>query len=196
MPTIDDVKHAIKQFDKENASIEWLLAELFNNFPLNTVYSEVLLKVKVLNLLYSTRIGDVNTVAHHITNLEDLDSEIANGLPDAVHRIADVTLRGRKYWFLSFAAKYCSWHNSRDFPIYDANVNESLWFYKGHESVRFSMSFRRQDLWDYFKFKEIVIAFRSAYGLDSFTFKELDQFLFYRGEELLSKRKLKAKSAD
>ena len=183
MFSITDVNKRIEQFDKENGPIEWLLTQLFRQFRSNTDLSEVLLKTKVLNLLYSTRIGDVNTVASHIVGLGGIDALLSAGSPDAVGLIANVQIKHRNFCFYSFATKYCSWHNPAAYPIYDKHVDTCLWFYKKQDP---SATFLHQELWNYSIFLKVVSAFRNSYGLDSFTFKQLDKFLFYHGEELLS----------
>jgi len=188
-PTIDDVNKAIKTFDKDNGPVEWLLTQLFRQFPYNTDLSQVLLKTKVMNLLYSTRIGDVNTVAGHIVGLGGIDALLSAGSPDAVGLIANVQIKYRKFCFYSFASKYCSWHNPTAYPIYDKHVDTCLWFYKKQRLYKKQdpfATFLRQDLWTYSTFLKVLTAFRSSYGLDSFGFKQLDKFLFYQGAQLLS----------
>jgi hypothetical protein len=68
-PTADDVIRAEKKFDQENGPTEWLLRQLFEKFPENTNLGEVLVKTKVLNVLYSVRAGAVDAVAKRIINL-------------------------------------------------------------------------------------------------------------------------------
>ena len=189
MFTITDVNSRIEQFDKENGPIEWLLTQLFRQFRSNADLSEVLLKTKVLNLLYSTRIGDVNTVASHIVGLGGIDALLSTGSSDAVSLIANVQIKYRNFCFYSFATKYCSWHNPAAYPIYDKHVDTCLWFYKKQRLYNKQdpfATFLHQDLWNYPTFLKVVSAFRGSYGLDSFNFKQLDKFLFYHGEELLS----------
>jgi hypothetical protein len=183
MPTVNDVKERIAQFNVENEEVEWLLTELFAKYPKNTDFNEVLLKTKLLNSLYSTNILAVGAVARHIVELPDLDALLAAGSPNAVNLIAKVSIQGKGFWFFSFATKYCSWHNPSAYPIFDKNVYACLRFYRKQD--RFA-NFALKDLWDYPILLKAVTEFRAFYGLEQFNFKELDKFLYQHGEELSS----------
>lgn len=181
-PTIDDVIRAEKKFDEENGAVEWLLTRLFKQYPENTDVDQVLLKTKVLNLLYSTQIRAVNVVAKHITGL-GIDPYLSAGAPEVVDLIAKVKLGEKIRNNFSFASKYCSWHNPTAYPIYDGNVDACLWHYKKQDSF---IAFPRNG-YSYPDFVRIMIAFRDFYGLTLFSFKQLDKFLWYRGETLLTR---------
>lgn len=183
MPTITDVEQKIAQFNSENGPVEWLLTELFSKYPRNSDSDEVLLKTKVLNSLYNTNILAVGTVARHIVELPDLDALLATGSPEAVNLIAKVSIRGKGFWFLSFATKYCSWQNPSAYPIFDKNVYACLRFYREQDAFA---KFALKDLWEYPVLFEAVTAFRRFYGLEQFNFKDLDKFLYQHGEELSS----------
>ena len=184
-PTADDVIRAEKKFDEEARPIEWVLTQLFQNFPENTDFGEVVVKTKVLNVLYSTQIRAVNIVAKHICSLT-IDPDLRAGKPEIVDRIAKVHLSDKIRNNFSFASKYCSWHNPEAYPIYDRNVEACLWYYKKQDGFA---TFRR-DGYDYGEFVRRVYAFRDFYRLTSFTFKQLDKFLYYLGDTLLSAEKL------
>ena len=187
-PTVELVETECKAFDWENCLAEEALGQLRAQFPLNTDVRHVLLKVLVLNKLYSTMIRDIDveTVAKHIVGLandKNLDQLLDQGSLDAVFLI---TACPNLKEYLSFASKFCSWHNPTAYPIYDGNVRECLWSYGKQD--RFA-KFRNQDLWYYQKLVETVIAFRNHYGLDSLTFKQLDKFMFRSGSRILKARK-------
>ena len=183
-PTIDDARVRIAQFNKENEQVEWLLTELFTKYPNNTNFNEVFLKTTVLNLLYTTNILAVNTVAQHIVGLSSLDTLLADGSPEAVRLIANVSINGKKFCFYSFATKYCSWHNQSGYPIFDRNVCACLRFYQKQD--QFVKKFALDDLWYYRVFSDVLTKFRMRYGLEELNFKELDKFLYQHGAELLS----------
>jgi hypothetical protein len=182
-PTLDLVTAACEKFDKENLIIEQALKELFNQYPHNSDLSRVLLKVVALNRLYSTQILAVMDVAQHIhRNAQDIDSALAAGSPQIVDKIARVTIgvSGKERRNLSFATKYCSWHNPESYPIWDSRVDKYLWALQKQD--HFAPFFKANaDLWDYPKFREVIIAFRNFYGLGSSTFKETDKFLWSEG---------------
>jgi hypothetical protein len=181
-PTLLRIKQANRKFDKQNSATESAVAQLFRKFPTNTLVSQVLLKVLVLNKLYSTQIRDIDIeiIARHIVRSQ-VDGFLNNGLPKAVELVAKVKIEGKIRNEYSFATKYCNWHNRNSFAMYDSNVDDSLWAYKKKDAFA---NFYRKDLWDYDKFLQIIKAFRSFYDLSSVSFKRLDKFLWLLGKKL------------
>jgi len=178
-PTVERIKAACENFDKQNELTEQALAELFGQYPRNDDPRQVLLKVVAINSLYHTSIFAVETVARHIhANAKEIDSALAAGAPEVVNLIAKVTILGRKYNFFSFATKYCSWHNPAAYPIYDARVDHYLCVLQ--QQTPFS-GFHHADLWDYPKFRKVMIAFRDVHKLGDLSFKEIDKFLWIEG---------------
>ena len=179
IPSAERVKAACEQFDRVTELAEHSLEELFQQYPDNSDLRHVLLKVVAVNSLYHTMIYALETVARHIhAHHKEIDSALAAGSPEIVDKIAKVSVNGKIYNFFSFASKYCSWHNPLAYPIYDAHVDHYLWTLQ--KQNQFS-SFLHPDLWNYPKFLNIMIAFRDSHGLGSFTFKEIDKFLFIEG---------------
>lgn len=87
----------------------------------------------------------------------------------------------------SFASKYCSHHNPKHFPIYDSYVDKVLCYFRNLKKFP-AFKFKNSDLKDYAKFKEILIAFRSIYGLDKFNLKEIDKYLWQFGKRHFPKK--------
>jgi hypothetical protein len=185
-PTVELVEAECKAFDLENWLAEEALGQLRAQFPLNTDIRHVLLKVLVLNKLYGTMIRDieVETVAKHIVGLVGIDPLLAQGSLQAVTLITDCP-NVRQY--LSFASKFCSWHNPTAYPIYDGNVRECLSSYQKQDS--FAQFRNKEDLYYYQKLFDAVLAFSSHYGLNSLTFKQLDKFMYRVGGQILKARK-------
>ena len=179
-PTVLLVEAECKAFDLENWLAEEALGQLRAQFPLNTDIRHVLLKVLVLNKLYGTMIPDieVETVAKHIVGL-GIDPLLAQGSLQAVALITDCP-NLRQY--LSFASKFCSWHNPSAYPIWDGNVDASLWLYK--KRYQFA-EFQRQDLGYYEKLVGIVDEFRNRFDLNDFTYRQIDKFLWRSGDRIL-----------
>ncbi len=111
-PTVELVLNECRNFD--NAPWSQLgdkaLKEVLEHFPRNIDASHVLVKVLVLNKLYSTRVldNDVESLARHITGL-GIDKLLEQGALDAVEHIYTCPSLEKKYY--SFATKFCSWHN-------------------------------------------------------------------------------------
>ena len=192
-PTADDVMRAERKFDEENGPAEWVLTHLFQKFPRNADFGEVVVKTKVLNVLYNTQIRAVNIVARHICSLA-IDPDLTAGKPEIVDRIAKVQLKDKTRYNFSFASKYCNWHNPAAYPIYDGNVEACLWYYK-KEGGSFAAALAERGIafprygYDYPEFVRIVNAFRDGYKLTSFTYKQLDKLLWSLGEALVSRGK-------
>lgn len=183
MPTMDEVKEAIKRFDSDYEPYEWLVGQLFQKYPRNTNADHVFLKTIVLNKVYNAGVRAEYPVAKHIESLSGLDSLIEKGSDDAVNLTAHVKIGGREFYFLCFATKYCNWHNPTAYPIFDKNVRACLRFHKKKDGFA---KFTQDSLWIYPIFRDVVDKFRSHYGLDSFNYKELDKFMYLFGGRLLA----------
>ena len=195
-PTVEFILAEGEQFDRENDVVETSIHRLVEHFPSNTDPSHVLLKVTVINQLYRTNVLDVRKLAGHITSLA-IDPLLRVGSQDAVCQIADIRL-GRAKVLLSFATKYCNWHNFCAYPIFDSNAALCLWEYNKQEKF---VKWKYNDLesgnafYRCKKFFEIATAFRDHYGLTSVTCKELDKFLYRKGIELASRAVARAAGA-
>ena len=181
-PTLEEVHKQISkvQENEQFVASERVLTKLFTELPYNTNFDEVLLKVTVLNSLYSTKIYALHNVAQHIVNLK-IDARLNNHSIELVPEIARVPIRDGSRNFYSFATKYCNWHQPDTYPIYDSFVDQLLWEYKKTDSFA---KFYRQDLLNYSKFCNILLAFRAYYGLEDLTVRELDRFLWSYGKQL------------
>jgi hypothetical protein len=182
-PTVDLVKEECRLYDEDpsNKLGDEALKTLLEKFPKNTVVSQVLLKVLVLDRLYHTRILDIHLerFARHIAGL-DIDSLLAQNSLHTVRKIYACPELGRAYY--SFATKFCSWHKPETYPIFDSYAVECLWVYRKQDHFA---EFRRQDLWYYEKFVAAVTAFRDFYKLDGLTFRQVDKFLWSSGYRIL-----------
>src|SRR5699024_6064357 len=92
-------------------------------FPQNSLVQDVLLKVSVINSLYSTNIYAVHEISYHIQKL-NIDCRLISGDLSLVEDIATGHGKGRR--FFSFATKYCNWHRPDIYPIYDSFVEKTL----------------------------------------------------------------------
>jgi len=160
-----------------------------SQWPLNTSYQEVLIKVLVLNAIYRTFLFTAaeGKLASRISSLglkEDLDSRMDRGDPEVVklirqgHNFKKKT--GGDWDFYSFATKYCCWHRPESYPMYDACADISLRAVAerlGFEKAR-SLNFR-----DYSEFKKTVDAVKKQLGL-AMNYKQLDQGFWLLGKYL------------
>ena len=169
-------------------------------FELSSSFKEVLLKVTVLNDFYSTNIFDTYNVACHIWNLnntENLSYLFNKGDLDIVNKIADTPILSdppKRINLYSFATKYCSFHQPEKYPIYDKYVDTALYFfesklpfYKAKENNnKYKKTFTRESLKSYEQFKYVIDIFRENYELEKYKYKEIDQYLWQVGKDILS----------
>ncbi|HEY5041933.1 MAG TPA: hypothetical protein VIK53_08010 [Verrucomicrobiae bacterium] len=160
---------------------EEALKLLFHKFCLeNRSLELVLLKVTALNQFYSTNIYDTYSMAKHIIDMQ-IDERLHNGDLTLVNELALITLKKKQKNFYSFASKYCSHHNPKAFPIYDSFVEKML--VRRAKVDRFA-EFKKAELKKYDRFVQIINAFQQFYGLENFSLREIDVFLWLAGKEL------------
>jgi hypothetical protein len=189
-PTPDLVIQANARFDRDDryGPADRILSRVFLQHPSNALFEDVLLKVVFLNSLYNTNVFAVWEMARHILELA-VDPALQAADLHLVERIARLTIRGKTRRHYSFATKYCSWHRPEDFPIYDSLVDRVLIQYR--DCFAFGQ-FSRSDLQEYWKYKEVLAAFRTHFGLDKFSFKQIDKFLWFTSKDLGAAQQLAA----
>ena len=188
-PSVSEVNKYLNEWKNLEGytSQEKALKKLFLKFaPGNSEISDILLKASCLNDFYSTNIFAIYPVAKHILSIKDLDKRLKSGDIELVRELGEVTIGGKEKYFYSFATKYCSHHNPIDLTIYDSYVEQVLLYF--NKVDKFS-EFKRKDLKNYRKFKEILIDFQRFYKLERFSLKELDRYLWLLGKEFFPKSK-------
>jgi hypothetical protein len=156
------------------------LGLLFHSLcPENKKIEHVLLKVSALNDFYSTNIFDTYSVAKHILG-KDIDARLEGADYSLVNDLARISIKEKSKNFYSFASKYCSHHKPKEYPIYDSFVEKMLLHYKAIGNFN---SFDKADLKVYMRFIQIIKSFQSFYGLEKYTLREIDIFLWLTGKE-------------
>lgn len=181
-PSIEEVEywlHAWDELEDYSAQEDAIDKLFYGEFKSNDNLQNILIKCSVLNDFYSTNIFKIYPVAKHILSL-NIDERLKEGDATLVNDIAKVNLGDDEKNFYSFASKYCSHHNPLEFPIFDSYVRKVLKYYRKVDRFAY---FDDEDLKDYPKFKEILIAFRSFYKLDKYNLKELDKYLWQFGKK-------------
>jgi hypothetical protein len=190
LPSQQEVDAAGERFFQENRLVESALTELLARYPCNADPTEILLKVVAINALYSTQIPvysqqipNVEDVAKHMLEL-DIDGDLNKGDPDLVERIAYIKVDGKKQRnYFSFATKYCSWHYSEKYPIWDSNVER----YLTHLQITdpgFAKNFKIGGSWKYRQLRDAMDELKTHYKVESSSYKEIDSFLYYQGAAL------------
>lgn len=104
----------------------------FNLCPENKEMSDILIKCSSLNNFYSTNIFKVHNVAKHFLN-QNIDERLATGDLKLVMDLANIMINGKRFFFYSFATKYCSHHRPDIYPIYDRYVNKLLKYFRNRD---------------------------------------------------------------
>ena len=151
----------------------------FKTYPENKDINDILIKASSLNDFYSTNIFSIFSVAKHILEL-NIDARLKNGDESLVNDIAKVTINGKQKYFYSFATKYCSHHEPILFPIYDSYVEKILMYFNKQDKF---YDFKKEDLKDYSKFKNILIEFKKFYKIDEYNLENIDRYLWQLGKE-------------
>ena len=115
----------------------------------------------------------------HIKEL-NIDERLANKDETLVNELAKVKINDKEKNFYSFATKYCSHHDPINYPIYDSYVEKILMHFKKIDNFS---NFKRDDLKEYPKFKQILIEFKKYYDIDDYNLKDIDKYLWQLGKE-------------
>lgn len=150
----------------------------------NTDLRIVMVKCSTLNDFYSTNIYKVYSVAENIVSISDFDSRLRLGDPSLVKAIAEVG--GRSNY--SFATKYCSHHQPTLFPIFDSYVADVLDALRKQNPGKLPFS-GRGELLDFATFRSVIDAIRAVFGLEKYSYKDIDRYLWLLGKEYLKKFK-------
>jgi hypothetical protein len=166
---------------------EKALKKLIDCFPGHKNLDEIYLKVTAVNSLYSTNIYDTYRIAYHLySNVRDIDYRLDMGDSLLVEEIAKghgiKGKNGNEKHFYSFATKYCSFHNSSMFAIYDTLIQELL--IKFHnEEVTNENKLNYDKLREYKEFLKVIGKFKERFELKDFSLKEVDMYLWLLGKE-------------
>lgn len=155
----------------------------FNLCPENKDMSDILIKCSSLNDFYSTNIFKVHNVAKHFPN-QKIDERLAVGDLNLVMDLANIEINGKRFFFYSFATKYCSHHRPDIYPIYDSYVNKLLKYFRNRDGF---MAFKESNLKEYSSYYNIIQSFKSFYGLQEFSVKQIDKYLWQLGKEAFNR---------
>ncbi len=156
---------------KSDISKQVAIENIFNKvYPNNNNIYEILSKVSMLNDLFSIGVKHQFELAEHILKL-DIDSKLLIGDSSLVNEIAYLQIEGQKAInYYTFATKYCHYHNSSYYPIYDSKVEKML---KHFRDINSFATFTIDKLKDYQTFKEVINNFKEYHGLSLFSNKDL-----------------------
>lgn len=182
-PSESELKKYLVRWDNLNDYVahEEALAMIFRDnstFRQNTDLRCIIIKCSALNDFYATNIFRIAPVARKILEITDFDERLTNGDDTLVEEIALVD--GRRNY--SFATKYCSHHQPLLYPIFDRYVCDVLadLCRRNPDAFRFK---HKNALTSYPTFRGAIDDFRRAYGLDKYSYKEIDRYLWQLGKD-------------
>jgi len=168
---------------EEYVNVDGTLFNMAKTLPSNSDFNSVYVKICAVNSADSCQIynKDIFSIAKRITKIPYIDDRINSGDLSVVKDIADCGNRGKLY---SFATKYCCVHNSEKFPKKDYLVVNLL--YKFNKKYTFTEKIlTKTALNDYLKYEfyvSVINDFKKFFGLDEFSYKEIDQYLWQLGK--------------
>lgn len=186
-PSKNEVEKYLKIWDSlenyvlQESSLDKLF---FTTYPKNNDIDDILIKASSLNDFYSTNIFSIFPVAKHILKL-NIDERLSKGDSSLVNDIAKVKINGKDKYFYSFATKYCSHHYPTIYPIYDSFVEKILLYFKKKDNFS---NFKKADLKNYRRFKEVLIEFKKYYDIDEYNLKDIDRYLWQLGKKHFPKK--------
>ncbi len=157
------------------------ILKIIEIMPTNTDLSEVVTKVSIIKTLYATPIYDVFRLAEHIMSTRNMDSLIAHGALEAVSRIRTghgIRLKktSKEIDFYSFTTKHCSFHNPKNYPIYDNLVADFL--FRMNATHSWLAGLKKYELSEYSTYKQLIEKYADFLHLDLNNYKTLDKGLW------------------
>ena len=167
---IETAKKIYSQLEKWNFANN-TLTEYFKENKSNDSEKIVLIKVILIDGLYKTQLRDQISVAKHIFKRNNLDNRLMEGDVSIVEDIANWKNRkGKKIHILSFASKFCHFHNKKAYPLYDSYV-----------CVALKKLLEWKDKRDYSDFEQAVNNFRKEIKGEEVSLEHIDKYLWLFG---------------
>ena len=183
-PTRKIVKEYVDKFDD---GVEGINKNIIDGFVSHygTSCDGIAAVSALINTLYSTHIGasDFAALTYGIFKIRELKNRLNAGDIALVSEIAGLlkTDNENKKEYISFASKFCAFHNEAKFPIYDRISREML--AKINKTQSFTERFNKDKI-PYEKYVEIYNSFIKKFGLEELTYREVDKYLWSVGKEL------------
>lgn len=189
IPSAEELQGYLAKWDTLNIYVEHeaaleMLFRIDPEFSRNTSLRHIIVKCSVLNDFYATNIYQIEPVARNIASIRDFDKRIVRGDLSLVGEIAKAD--GVKNINYSFATKYCSHHRPELYPIYDRYVADVLMFLRRKYPDMFKFK-SRNSLKDYETFVSAIETVRKNFGLEDYTYKDIDRYLWQLGKDFYNR---------
>lgn len=200
------VKEYLAEFEKRENIKERALRKTFDQWPNNTDKAEVLAKITLLNVFYSTFLNnyasnktnkiDIEGMASVIVGIGDFDKLVHSANKTDQIRLVNIIRHCGKATkeessfndAYSFATKYCNWHNPKAFPIAD-RYSKGMVYYLAcfmEGAGRKPEDLTQASLLDYGAFCDwhsAVSHFICERCETEFSLKEIDEFFWIFGKK-------------
>ena len=178
IPSVKDAEWFInnwREVGKFSAPVD-AMVKICRQYPNNNNLEEVLIKCAVIDNFSSTNVFDLYKMANHIVE-KHIDEKLKKEDYSVVDDIANVVIGGKKRNFYSFASKYCHYHKSDSFAIYDSYVAKVLCVF---------LNKKEKELRKYNTFMDALKNFRQRYNLENYEYDNLDKYLWSLGRWYLN----------
>lgn len=163
---IENAKSIYSQLTKWNIANN-TLSEYFKSNPVNDSKKIILIKVLIIDSLYKTNLKDQISVAENIASIKNLDKLLKEGNREAVEKVSNWQNKN----LLSFASKFCHFHNKEKYPIYDKYVIIALK----------NLLKNWKDDRTFINFLNGINNFRIENSIKNVPYEDLDKFLWMYG---------------
>lgn len=188
-PTDEFINKMLAKYSEiEGDELNEKLQKIFIEFNDNTNKYDVLIKVAVLNKIYSTAITNINPVVDKICSISrEYDKFNEDDYITFVDRISLIEWVNEKNMSfkrnnISFASKYVHFLSNRTTPIYDSYIWIITKTYLAqNKGIRVSFSNPK----NYAEFYETFIDFKRTYSLEKYSNYTIDKFLWIYGRSLI-----------
>lgn len=186
LPTQKNIDTALELYNKLQ---NWRLADetirkyVEADHKENKDISIITTKVVLINSLYYTFVLSPLEMAKHIQKIAEkkqLDYLISTGDPMAVELISQAKISKRKIRFLSFASKYCHFHNPSKYSMFDKYVCNLLKKINGKEQT---LGINNKNLTKYPVFHAAIVNLKEKVNLKN-DFIEMDRYLWLCGQKI------------
>lgn len=169
------------QDDPKYGKEQSLICDIIKRIPQNRDILDIAMKVAVIDLTNSTQLSNYKSklslfdISNIIFNIQDFDRRVSKGDVSLVAEIArsckDFGGKDKGVNLLSFASKYCCYHNvyqynRDDYSIYDNVVSENLHLYS---TKKLPLGKTTPEQWrkniQYEKFNEYIGLLLDEYGI-------------------------------
>jgi len=169
---IEAARNIYKDLKKWNLANN-TISSFFSNNPKNKKLDIILIKVLLIDSLYKTNLKDQISVAEHIYKISSLDDELKRKNLEIVDKVAkwNNTLQNKTINLLSFASKFCYFHDKKTYPLYDKYVVIAL--------KKFLPDWK--DERNFLNFLDAITQLCRENKIERISFEDLDKFLWLYG---------------